>query len=70
MSEFLTKKSIISFYGKYYEYHRGKREERGLAIGGYKSAFLAELVASYLLRIVTDRKSVTIRSTQLFPGSK
>ena len=26
----------------------GEREEKGLAIGGYESAFLADLVASYL----------------------
>ena len=38
----------ISFDGEYYEYHRGEREEQGLAIGGYESAFLADLVASYL----------------------
>ena len=38
----------ISFDREYYEYHGGEREEQGLAIGGYKSAFLADLVASYL----------------------
>ena len=40
--------TLISFDGEYYEYHGGEREEQGLAIGGYKSAFLADLVASYL----------------------
>ena len=40
--------TIISFDGEYYEYHRWEREEQGLAIGGYESAFLADLVASYL----------------------
>ena len=40
--------TLISFDGKYYEYHGGEREEQGLAIGGYKSAFLSDLVASYL----------------------
>ena len=32
----------------YYEYHGGEKEEQRLAIGGYESAFLADLVASYL----------------------
>ena len=40
--------TLISFDGKYYEYHGGEREEQGLAIGGYESSFLADLVASYL----------------------
>ena len=40
--------NLISFDGEYYEYHGVEREEQGLAIGGYKSAFLADLVASYL----------------------
>ena len=40
--------TLISFGGEYYKYHGGEREEQGLAIGGYDSAFLADLVASYL----------------------
>ena len=40
--------TLISFDGEYYEYHEGEREEQGLAIGGYESSFLANLVASYL----------------------
>ena len=40
--------TLISFDGKYYEYHGGEREEQGLAIGGYESEFLANLVSSYL----------------------
>ena len=40
--------TLISFDGEYYEYHGGEREEQGLAIDGYESAFLADLVASYL----------------------
>ena len=42
--------TLISIDGDYYEYHGGEREEQGLAIGGYESAFLADLDASYLLR--------------------
>ena len=40
--------TLISFDGEYYEYHGGEREEQGLAIGGYESVFLVDLVASYL----------------------
>ena len=31
--------TLISFYGKYYEYHGGKKQEQGLAIGGYELGF-------------------------------
>ena len=40
--------TLISFDVGYYDYHGVEREEQGLAIGGYESAFLADLVASYL----------------------
>ena len=40
--------TLISLDGEYYKYHGGEIEEQGLAIGGYESAFLADLVASYL----------------------
>ena len=40
--------TLISFGSEYYEYHDREIEEQGLAIGGYESAFLADLVASYL----------------------
>ena len=40
--------TLISFDGKYYEYHGEKKEEQGLAIGGYELDFLSNLVASYL----------------------
>ena len=46
--QFWVSSILISFNRKYYEYHSGKREEQGLAIGGYESAFLVNLVASYL----------------------
>ena len=41
--------TLISFDGEYYEYYGGERQEQGFEIGGYTSAFLADLVASYLL---------------------
>ena len=41
---------LITFNGKYFEYQgKGNNNNKGLAIGGYESAFLADLVASYLL---------------------
>ena len=40
--------TLIYFDGEYYDYYGGEREEQGLEIGGYESALLAELVASYL----------------------
>ena len=41
---------LITFNGKYYKYKgEGDNNDRGLAICGYESAFLADLVASYLL---------------------
>ena len=40
--------TLICFDGEYYEYHRGEKAEQGLAIGGYESTFLADLVAYYL----------------------
>ena len=39
---------LNSFDGEYNDYNGGKKEEQGLAIGGYELSFLANLVASYL----------------------
>lgn len=36
------------FEHEYYKYHRGETGKRSLAIGGYESAFFADLTASYL----------------------
>ena len=44
--------SLITFDVEYYEYNSGKKEEQGLAIGGYELDLLADLVASYLFEIV------------------
>ena len=38
--------TLISFNIEYYEYHSGEKEQQGLAIGGYESALLSDLVAS------------------------
>mgnify|MGYP001787478984 FL=1 len=42
--------TLITFIDKYYEYDGDKNpEEKGLTIGGYESAWLADLVGSYIL---------------------
>ena len=48
LTRFGTSSTLISFDGEYYEYPGGEKEGKGLAIGGYESAFLANLVVSYL----------------------
>ena len=40
--------TLISFEGGYYEYHGVDNKDQGLAIWGYESAFLSNLVVSYL----------------------
>jgi len=50
MIEFGMASCLITFDGKYFEYQgKGDKNDKGLAIGGYESAFLANLVASFLL---------------------
>ena len=51
--------TLIYFDSKYYTYHGGEREEQGLLIGGYESAFLADLVASYLFEKSKSNSSLT-----------
>jgi len=47
--------TLLSFRDKYYQYHGGDENgERGLSIGGIESAFLADLVAIYLLKETID----------------
>ena len=40
--------TLLIFEEKYFEYREKGTETKGLAIGGYVSAFLADLVTSYL----------------------
>ena len=42
--------TLLKFEEKYYEYGEKGIKTKGLAIGGYESAFLADLVASYLFK--------------------
>ena len=47
--------TLISFQDGFYLYDGDKKpEERGLTIGGYESAWLADLVMSYLLEVTYD----------------
>jgi len=53
--EFGMWSTLLSFCDKYYQYHGGdKNGERGLAISGFESAFLKDLVANYLLKETID----------------
>ena len=55
MIEFGMGNTLITFKDKYYEYGGSTNiEERGLTIGGYESAWLADLVASFLLENSQD----------------
>ena len=50
MIEFGMGNALITFIDKYYKYGGlDYKENRGLTIGGYESAWLADLVASYVL---------------------
>eukprot|EP00586_Coscinodiscus_wailesii_P014202 CAMPEP_0172510102 /NCGR_PEP_ID=MMETSP1066-20121228/226237_1 /TAXON_ID=671091 /ORGANISM="Coscinodiscus wailesii, Strain CCMP2513" /LENGTH=106 /DNA_ID=CAMNT_0013288933 /DNA_START=1 /DNA_END=321 /DNA_ORIENTATION=+ len=47
--------TLITFRDKYYQYHGGDRDgERGLVIGGFESAFLADVVASCLMEATLE----------------
>ena len=42
--------TLLKFRGDYFEYGEAENiDEKGLTIGGYESAWLADLVASYVL---------------------
>ena len=55
--------TLIYSGGEYYKYHGDKNEKQGLAIDGYESAFLADLVASYLFE-----KSKTLLNPKIYHG--
>ncbi len=54
MIKFGMANTIVTFAGKYYEYGGMDVETKGLTIGGYESAFLADLVAAYILENLED----------------
>ena len=47
--------TLLTFEDKYYEYGEKGIETKGLAIGGYESTFLADLVASYLFEKFSNK---------------
>jgi len=50
MIKFGMGNTLLTFVDKYYEYGGDESvEERGLTIGGYESAWLADLVMAYIL---------------------
>ena len=42
--------TLLTFEEKYFEYGEKRIKTKGLAIGLYESAFIADLVASYLFK--------------------
>ena len=50
--QFRMSSTLLVFKDRYFEYNGGSSiDEKGLAIGRYKSSFLADLVASYLFEM-------------------
>ena len=47
--------TLLNFQDKYYEYGDEGLETKGLAIEGYESALLPDLVASYLLEVTNNQ---------------
>ena len=47
--------TLLSFQEKYYEYWDGGLEKKILEMGGYESALLAELVATYPLEVTKNQ---------------
>jgi hypothetical protein len=48
--------TLIQFYGVYYLYDGDKEvEDRGLTIGGYESAWLADLAMAFLLEMIDQK---------------
>jgi hypothetical protein len=60
MQQFSMKNTIVMFREKYYEYGTiDDAMERALTIGGYDSAWLADLVASYILELAENKFEAT-----------
>jgi hypothetical protein len=64
MIKFGMKNTILLFIDKYYKYDGNlKMNEKGLTIGGYELAWLADLAMSYLLDKMNERNPLTNSST-------
>ena len=47
--------TLINFQDKYYDYGEEGLETKRLIIGGYKSAFLYDFMASYLFEVTKNK---------------
>eukprot|EP00957_Ditylum_brightwellii_P080137 6094523-Ditylum_brightwellii.AAC.1 len=71
MIQFGMKNTLVSFCNKYFNYKGAAKgddltiKDVVLAIGGYESAFLADLVASYLLEM-TGRKFIEAKYKAIY----
>ena len=67
MIEFRMGNTLLTFIDKCYEY-RGSidNNERDLTIGGYESAWLADLVAFYLLENLEDLFELTSKHYDIY----
>ena len=56
MQKFSMANTLIQFREKYYKYGEGGEDalERALTIGGYDSAWMADMVAGYILELAND----------------
>ena len=62
MIKFGMGNTLITFIDRYYEYGGSENiNEWGLTVGGYESAWLADLVASYIL----DNTKILFKDTTL-----
>eukprot|EP00957_Ditylum_brightwellii_P026628 2013265-Ditylum_brightwellii.AAC.1 len=71
MIQFGMKNTLVSFRDKYFNYKGAAKgddltvEDSALAIGGFESAFLADLVASYLFEM-TGKKFIEARYKSIY----
>ena len=47
--------TLLNFQDKYYEYGEEGFETKGLVIGGYELAFLADFLDSYLFEVTNNQ---------------
>ena len=59
--------TLITFIDKYYEYGGSENVlDRGLVIGGYESAWLTDLVVTYILDNVKDLFTITTHNYGIY----
>ena len=66
MIGFGKKKTLIFFINKYREYGGDMEgEKRGLIVGGFKYAWLADLVAAFILKTIESLFSVSFTTVSI-----